>query len=261
MGPTQWPNKMRTRTKPPEIYVSHFKTLGDLIELLNSRTPLGEKVRSFIDKLRRVPGRKREPLLAQSAEALSLKDALREAEAELNKYRWIVGFELFWGHLTGRMWNIRPNLDDEYQTWLWAVLDYDRLGDIDRIRDCAQCAKTFVFQPRGRGKYCSRRCVQQAHRSRTDYRERAKRRNRRFMQRRRLADALESATSGRWERLGAAGYTRLRAGICRACGARIEWWRTPPRRKTRGRRPRRVDVPVQKIPGSRVRTHWPHQRS
>jgi hypothetical protein len=247
---------MRARFKAPEIYVSHFKTLGELIVLLNSRTRLAKRVSAFIDKLRRIPGRNCQPFTHSNVP--SITEALHKAHAELHKYRWSVVLELECVPDTGRRWSIRPNLDNEYQTWLWAVLDYDRAGAIDRVLACPQCGKTFLRKRRSHGKYCTRLCAQQAQRSQPGHKERAKRRNRVYMHKRRLDDSLGSATSGKWERLAAAGYVFHDSTKCQTCGATIEWWRTPPRRKRRGRPPRRVKIPVQKISGNRIRTHWPH---
>ena len=256
---------MADRNKPPEIYVSHFKTTIDLVALLNSHTRLANRVRAFIDKLRRVPGRHREPILVGSTESLNLDAALLAAEAELSRYRWTVTLDLEWGRHEGRMWSIRPNLRSEYQTWIWAVLDYDRSGVINQISDCTVCGKTFIRRPRGnrRGnlKYCGKKCAQKAHRSPESYKQRKRAGNRKYMRRRRSEEALSIVTHDRWDHLKSAGYTYLRATTC-WCGANLEWWR-PPRRRTnaRGRPPKVQDLPLEKVllKPPVVRIHWPHR--
>jgi hypothetical protein len=252
---------MPNRTNAPEIFVSHFKTHGDLIALLNSKTPLAKRVRRFIDNLRRVPGKQQKPIFAGSTQDLSLSAALRALNAELDK-PWKVFLNIEWSHREGRRWSFSPNLGSEYQTWTWAVLDYDRFGDIDRICDCIQCGTIFLKHPRGGRKYCSEKCSRKARRSPEKYREKLRVANMLLMRKRRIEDALANATHGKWDRLKSADYFYVRSETCQGCGAKIELWRSPLRRKALGRRPRRVDIPLQKIrssTGERVRTHWPHR--
>jgi hypothetical protein len=253
--------------------------LRPLIDLLNSETPLGEKVRGFIDKVRHLGGLKVGGLdwkifcirngtfISPGGGIHALRDfrgserdrlalasvsrLVRQINAEIGESRRTVT-KLEWVSGHGPIWDISVSdgPPHDYKTWVWQVIDLGREGDLDYLGFCANAGckrKVFVRprRPRGAAEYCSSKCCQMAYRATKDYREKTNPSNRDYMRRKRTDDALMATTRGEWDHLKTAGYVYLTSGICR-CGASIEWWRIPRRNNTRGIRPKITRLPLQK---------------
>jgi hypothetical protein len=253
-----------------------------LIDLLNGETPLGEKVRGFIDKVRHLYGLKigekrldwsiissRDGMFTavgggehdlrdfrgSERDRLALASVSRlvqQINAELGERPRITTTKVEWilGH--GPVWDdsVSDGPPHDYESWVWKVIDLAREGYLDFVGFCsnANCKrKVFVRRrrPRGAAEYCSPKCCQLVYRATYDYKDKTNPVKRDYMRRKRTDDALMRATRGEWDHLKTAGYVYLTSEICR-CGASIEWWRIPRRKNMRGIRPKIARLPLQK---------------
>jgi hypothetical protein len=239
-----------SRRKPAELLITHFKTLDNLVELLNRGDSIANRVRSFVKKLRELPQPGQTVRFASGA-ATAIENLMLQLERD-----HISGtLEMGWSREYGVFWDIRPNLASDYKLWVWAVVDFDRGGALARILNCEKCGKFFKAPREGRPpKHCSRQCKQRAYRSKPEYKAGNRRRSREAMRKQRIDDALPKTLSA----LRNAGYQYIRSGTCDAHDqdVAIQWWRHP-----RARRMKIKEIPVQFYEVQnvwRVRTHWPH---
>jgi len=238
------------RKKPPELLITHFKILDNLVDLLNGGGSIANRVRSFVKKVRELP-QPGQTVLFPSEAGTNINNLMLKVERQ-----HISGtLEMGWRRDCGVFWDIRPNLASDYHLWVWAVVDFDRDGTLARMLNCEKCGKFFKAPREGRPpKHCSRQCKQRAYRSTPEYKAGNRRRSREAMRKQRIDDALPKTLSA----LRNAGYRHIRSGTCDAHDqdVAIQWWRHP-----RARRMKTKEIPVQLYQVQsvwRVRTHWPH---